>query len=268
MAKEKSRRNSKYRIVAIARCRNLEDKISVLEKRLDDGILNNKLRNVNIGKAYFKRFLPYFLASSITLSSFAFMGIVPFHKDSKESFTVYEKSMDEDGKVSRGEDSYVSYANYNSKIEYYSKWEKCNDFYKRSVFSYETGDPIGDLERCLSDEKFRNKILNDASFVKTVVCDDASCLDDAHLKAVMYFFDRDKIVIRKETSWEDLFSSLKEIFLILGLFVLTGVERNFRGISYADEIKKIKEKYPYVDIDFIKDDLNKSKETYKRMIKY
>ena len=101
-----------------------------------------------------------------------------------------------------------------------------------------------------------------------MVCDDASCLDDAHLKAVMYFFDRDKIVIRKETSWEDLFSSLKEIFLILGLFVLTGVERNFRGISYADEIKKIKEKYPYVDIDFIKNDLNKSKETYKRMIKY
>lgn len=268
MEKGKSRRNSKYRIVAITRCRNLEEKISVLEKRLDDGILSNKLRNVNIGKAYFKRFLPYFLASSITLSSFAFMGIVPFHKDSKESFTVYEKLVDEDGKVSREEDSYVSYANYNSRIEYYSKWEKCNDFYKRSVFSYETKDPIGDFERCLHDEKFRSKILNDASFVKTVVCDDASCLDDAHLKAVMYFFDRDKIVIRKETSWEDLFNSLKEVFLILGLCILISMERKFRGISYTDEIKRIKEKYPYVDIDFIKDDLNRSKETYKRMIKY
>ena len=46
------------------------------------------------------------------------------------------------------------------------------------------------------------------------------------------------------------------------------MERKFRGVSYTDEIKRIKEKYPNVDIDFIKDDLNRSKETYKRMIKY
>lgn len=256
----------------------LQKEINELERK----VKNYKINHIKIKTLRGLKYLletgrliaPYIIAAGITFGSFSAFGKTPFYRDNQKYYLEKMEEFDSFGNI-RYEQQYDNYNNAVSVVNYYSKWRLSdNGFYSRDIERYSIGNINEDFVINLISE---NKILSlrdilgqpiskKTEFKNNLTTDEIN--QDEFLQYVFYSKNKDDFIIKKESISENIATSFLCFILVIFLEgLIIDYRRNYSPYDYQDALLKIKEKYPFIDVDVLKKKLEIKKNNYERLIR-
>lgn len=231
----------------------------------------NMLKGLKISLRFGQLIAPFAVTAGITFGAFAAMGGTPFILDDQKKYLETKKEMDSLGNI-RYEQQYEEFNSTAATISYVSKWEKASDgFYSRDVKTYNINEITEDII---------TKVINDVDILsldemfgkpKSSVETKNNLTDEEletkpHLQAVMYSKSDDDFIVVKESILANVSITVLWILITIIVEVLPLYYRDeISSFDYYHSIKRIKEKYPQVNVEELKKKMQIKMNNYNRL---
>lgn len=247
--------------------------------KLENEIKYRKLTNIEIYALRSMKIMlrtgqliaPFAVTAGITFGAFSAYGGIPFYRDSSKHELEMMKEIDSLGNV-RYEQQYEEYENSNNVITYYSKWSFAdNNFYSRDIETYAIGDITEEtmLKLINEDVKSLREVLGEPILKQKETRNnllEEELQYNAFLQARIYSKFKENFIIIKETSDDNIKETLLWVLATIFAEIIPFSYRTLISkFKYKQCIKKIKEKYPTVDVEELTKKLEIKRSNYNRL---
>lgn len=237
---------------------------------------NNTIKGLKISLRFGQLIMPYAIVASIITGGIKLMGGgLPFYRDELESRANITKYFDSLGNV-RYEKQYKNFfeeVSNDNLLLHYNKWQQTNDgYYERTVETYALDD-ISQKEvlKLFEKENLNLKELFGEPTIKREIKSnlaDEEKNEEPFLEAIMYSKDSNDYIMVKETFGNDMSIIAVDVFLVGCVVCIVQLVRSkASNFKFSECVRKIKEKYPPVDVETLTKKLEIKKENYNRLMR-
>ena len=262
--------------------------MDIIEEQLNQiDNINNQIKKYNNSKRIkklllkkykceltLKKTIPYVVTTGIIAGTFSIMGYAPFIFDRKKEYLNSKKMIDSENNI-KIEEFYDSKEDklFNT-ISIVSNWSKKGDMYERTITTYDAHlYNEEELIRLISEEdnvsldKLFNKYISRTKEQSNSISEE-ELNKDCYLIITVYDYDSGKFRYIKETASTNFVTTFITLLIILGANFVVNTVSSGNGLGearYQEQIEKLNEKYPNIDIDELKRKLEIRKENYQRL---
>jgi hypothetical protein len=257
---------------------NLKNEINQIQNDIEHIDEKNRkiklLRNLKYSLTFGRLLVPYVAAVGVTFGIFSYCGRTPFFVDDCKKNLEIKKTLDSLGNIQTEE----QYQKYEEKIEYltyYGKWEINNDgIYEREIRIYN----IKNINEDLIYEVFNNinnlnlDDLFGGNFFYKIEKRNRLSEDELEqkpfLEATIYDKNENEYIIEKEEIMDNIaFTFLWFVLSFAGIKGIDYIIKKHTTFNYLEAISKIKEKYPLISEEWLKQLLEIKEDNYKRLMR-
>lgn len=231
------------------------------------------IKNLKICKGSLRVLAPYLVTSGIFLISSSFLGATPHYNDKIDVDTI--KVLDASEKPRYMYLDKNTNSKYQNVIKEYSKWNKNKDgIYIRNVTSYRLSDDLKEeeIKAYLENDNVKLEDLfsieNKGYEERPYLSKEELSSNKSYMEAYIFNDDSYKAIIR-ETDKENNRLTIA-FYVILGMlliFVKLVRTKVIDGFKFREYVNELKEKYEFIDIDSLLEELGIKKEEYHNITK-
>lgn len=210
---------------------------------------------------------PYFIALTISISSFSIFGATPFILDKRKNYEKNMKEIDSNNNFKIISQYNDFEDNYNS-ITLYEKWQENDDnTYSRNIKIYKledlTEEKITELlkENVNNIEEFFENPISECTEIRNNL--DKTELDKgAYLSARIYTEDKNEFIYVNQPVSKNIGETIGWFFTLITLETIAFLYRGLSSFNYKKSIKEINNKYSKEALEILEKRLKIKEENY------
>ena len=252
----------------------LSKDIDDLEKRLKHVNIENfkkiSIRNIKIFGRVLQMLYPYILAFTIPFTLQSIIFDIPFYPENVRQEKCYMMELDNKGIIDY-QSQYDSFSNESNRLYIYSKWEKSNDYYTRTINLYRLNDFTNDelIELVNKDSLSIVELLGSpvsSITEKKNILTEEEIKDDGYIKAKYYYEDKDDYIIIRQSIGENLVCSLLFLFIMgMSEYAVFKYRSDYSSFYFQDRVDDLIERYEKTDVKMLEKKLEVKKNNLYRL---